>query len=546
MFLLCKVGDAPFDVNMSMTSVQSVTPQAAANELLMRRRARRHLLPFTTYTKRKPAYNVNWHHEQTANVLNDVVRGLLPHDDPDYLSDAPKRVIIEQPPRNGKTELASRRLPAYGLGRIPDLQIIACSYGADLAALVNRDVQQIIDSEHYVALFPKTRLNSSNIRTTAYGQPLRNSDIFEVVGRRGVYVSAGIGGPIGGKGFHLGIIDDPVKNRKEADSDVYREGVWRWYTSTFYMRAEDNAAIVIMSTRWHDEDLIGKLLELEISNPHADKWLLISFPAYLDVIPDPVEEPKRYQAFIQFDKRTAIGQCLWPQKYPFEALMRIKANDPDDYEALQQQRPVKPGGNLFPRTKFKIIQRADFIFHDQMEAVRYWDKAGTKDGGAFTAGVLMIRDPLRVYGVNWIVYDVQRVQYDPQAREALIKQTAALDLALPIDVTTWLEQEPGSSGKESAQNTIINTLPGYDVEAETASGEKETRWRPYSAQVKADNVAIVTGEWNEDYLTDLKRLPAGKYKDTADASAGGFNKLALGWEEEYIAIVNQPLAISPF
>jgi len=531
---------------MTAPSVQSVTPQDAARELLARRRARRDLLAFTTYTKRKPAYYVNWHHRETANVLNDVVRGLLPENDPDYLPNAPKRVIIETPPRNGKTELASRRLPAYALGRMPDLQIIACSYGADLAALVNRDVQQIIDDPLYANLFPNTRLNSTNIRTTAYGQPLRNSDLFEIVGRRGRYRSAGIGGPIRGTGFHLGIIDDPVKNRKEADSPQYQETVWRWYTSTFYMRAEDNAAIIIMSTRWHDEDLIGKLLELEKSNPHADKWLLVSFPALLDVIPDPVEEPKRYQSFMMFDKRTAIGQCLWPEKYPYEALMRIKANDPDDFEALQQQRPVKPGGNLFPREKFKIISREDFIFHEEMEAVRYWDKAATKDGGAFSSGVLMLYDPRKIYSVNYIVYNVQRVQLDWFEREKLIKQTAALDDALPIHVTQWLEQEPGSGGKESAEVTTTQTLAGYDVESERASGEKETRWRPYSAQVRAENVAIVTGEWNEDYLNELKRLPAGKYKDQGDASAGAFNKLALGWQEEYIAIINQPLSISPF
>lgn len=522
----------------------NITPTQAAQELLARRKARCHLVDFTTYTK--PNYSVNWSHRAVANLLNEVVRGLLPKDDPDYRPDAPKRVIIEMPPRNGKTELASRRLPAYAFGRNPDLQVIATSYGADLATLVNRDVQQIMDSPEYMRLFPKTRLNSANVRTVAYGQPLRNSDIFEIVGYVGRYKSAGIGGPIGGIGANLGIVDDPIKNREEADSDVFREKVWRWYTSTFYMRLEEGAVIVVMSTRWHDDDLIGRLLEKEKTNQHADKWTLISLPAILDTIPDPDEEPKRYAAYLQFDQRRELGTLLWPEKYPFEALMAIKANEPDDFEALQQQRPVKPGGDLFPREKFVVIQASDFIFAEDMEGVRYWDKAATKDGGAYTSGVLMFFDPQRRYGVNYIVFNVQRVQYDPFRREELIKQTAALDLALPIDITVWLEQEPGSGGKESALNTIINTLPGYDVEAETASGEKTTRWRPYSAQVKAGNVGIVTGEWNEDYLNELKKLPAGKFKDQADASAGAFNKLALGWQEEYIAIVNQPLEISRF
>jgi phage terminase large subunit-like protein len=529
-----------------MTAPAMTTPQDAAEELLKRRRARRDLLDFTLYTKRKPQYFVNWHHRETANVLNDVVRGLLPLDDPDYLPNAPKRVIIETPPRNGKTELASRRLPAYTFGRIPDCQIIATSYGADLAALVNRDVQQIIDDPLYANLFPRTRLHSTNVRTAAYGQPLRNSDLFEIVGYRGRYKSAGIGGPIGGTGFNLGIIDDPVKNRKEADSDVYREMVWRWYTSTFYMRAEEGAVIVIMSTRWHDEDLIGKLLELEKTNPNADQWTLISFPALLDRIPDETEEPKRYQAFLQYDHRRELNTPLWPEKFPIEALIRIKANDPDDFEALQQQRPVKPGGILFPREKWIIIDPADFIFRDNMEAVRYWDKAATKDGGAFTSGVLMIYDPDRVYGVNYIVFHVRKIQLDYFEREKMIKQQAALDDRLPIAITFWLEQEPGSGGKESAEVTKTQTLAGYDVESERASGEKETRWRPYSAQVRANNVGLINDEWTQDYINTLARLPAGKFKDEADASAGAFNKLALGWQEEYIAIVNVPLAISPF
>lgn len=526
------------------TPAPTITPQDAAAELLRRRRARRHLLDFTLYTK--PDYRVNWHHQTIADVLTDVVNGLRPKSDPLYLPNAPKRVIIETPPRNGKTELASRRLPAFALGVLPDLPIIATSYGADLASLTNRDVQQIIDDPRYIALFPGTRLNSSNIRTTAYGQPLRNSDIFEIVGRKGRYKSAGIGGPIGGQGFRLGIIDDPVKNRQDADSPLYQETTWRWYTSTFYNRQEEDAAIVIMTTRWAVEDIVGKLLELEGSNAFADKWLLISFPALLDVIPDPVDDPKRYEAHLRFEQRKELNTPLWPEKYPIEVLQKIKANDPDDFEALQQQRPTRPGGEMFPKEKFKIIDRALFIFHEEMEAVRYWDKAGTDSGGAFTSGVLMLYDPRRTYDVHWIVYHVERAQLDPFVREQAIKQTAARDAALPIHVTQWIEQEGGSGGKESALNTVINTLPGYDVEYETASGAKETRWKPYSAQVKAGNVALVTGEWNEDYMNELKRLPGGKFKDQADSSAGGFNKLAIGWQQEFIAVVHQKLDISPF
>jgi predicted phage terminase large subunit-like protein len=533
----------------------------AITELARRTAARRSLLAFTRYTK--PDYAVNWHHKTIARVLTDVVDGLTPDpalgDDPrNWPADnpygvlnphAPKRVILCVPPRNGKSELASRRLPAYALGRNPDLEIIATSYGADLASMMNRDVQQIIDAPEYAKLFPDTKLNSANVRTTAQGSYLRNNDIFEIVGRKGQYRSGGIGGALTGMGAMLGIIDDPVKNRDEADSETYREKIWRWFTSTFRTRLDNpNAAIVIMLTRWHEDDLAGRLLKLEADNADAERWQLISLPALLDDIPDPAEDAKRYQSYIEFDQRRTLGEPLWPARFPLTTLRALKVYNPEDYEALQQQRPTIPGGAMFPRAKFRIIDRDDWIAFDSFTFVRGWDKGGTEDGGAYTAGVLIAYDPDRRYGVNFIVIDTQRIQYEELNRERLIRQTAQLDASLYGDVMVFIEQEPGSGGKDSALNTIRNTLAGFDAEKEPASGkgQKATRWRPFSAQVKADNVALVAGDWVEAYLAELSKLPSGKYKDQADASAIAFNRLALGWREELIAIVSDPELISDY
>lgn len=515
--------------------------QFAARELLRRRVARRHLLPFIQYVD--PTYDAQWFHITICDEINNVIRGLLPKNDPDYLPDAPKRLIINMPPRNGKSEIASRNAPAYAFGRNPDLQIIAASYGADLASLMNRDVQQIIDSAEYAKLFPKTRLNSSNVRTTAYGAPLRNSDIFEIVGADGVYKSAGIGGATTGFGMHLGIIDDPIKNRDEAESATYRDKIWFWFTQTFYTRLLPDGAIIIMMTRWNDDDLVGRLLEQEHNDPNADRWRLIEFPAIRDVEPAPSD--KHSFAARQLDPRS-LGGVLWPDRYPLSALNAMKALDPDGFEALQQQRPVKPGGDLFPRDKFVLLDSVS-VFED-FEIVRYFDKAATLDGGAYTAGVLMAYDPKRRYGVSFIVLDVVRQQYDPERRERMIKQTVQLDAQkFGVDgFTVFIEQEPGSGGKESALNTIKNTLPGYNVESEAVTGEKSVRWKPYAAQVKAQNVGVLIGDFTNDYLTELSRLPAGKYKDQADASAGAFNKLALGWSVETIIIYDDPVFISPF
>jgi predicted phage terminase large subunit-like protein len=513
---------------------------AGVSELARRKEAQTDLLKFTQYTK--PDYDVNWHHKAICEVLNDVVRGLLPANHPDYLYDAPKRVILCAPPQTGKSELVSRRLPAYAFGRIPDLTVIGTSYGADLASMMNRDIQRVISSDEYHNVFPNTRLNDVNIRSTSQGQYLRNSDIFEIVNHTGRYRSAGVGGGITGMGMRLGIIDDPFKDQMEAQSETIRNNVWEWYTTTFYTRLGQRGAIVIMHTRWHEDDLVGRLLELQKNDPNADKWLVLSFPAILD------DETQR--ASMDF---RAYGDALWPNKYDLDALAKMRANDPDGFEALQQQRPTKPGGSLLPRIGFQIVEQ--FQWFDDMVLVRYWDKAGTEGSGAYTAGVLMCYDPQRRYGVSYIIMDVQRVQFEAFAREKLIRQTAILDHNMYRGfVHIWTEQEPGSGGKESATNTVINTLVGFNAHSETVSnkGDKQLRAHPLSIQVKASNIGLVAAEWNEAFLQEAEKFPRGKYKDQIDGASGAFNKLAITWEEMQSVVYEDPneteygYSISPY
>lgn len=163
-----------------------IDKNALKNRLASRIKARTNLLDFTRFTM--PEYRVNWHHELICKKLDEFIDGQN------------KRLIIACPPRHGKSELVSRRLPAYLLGKNPDCKIIACSYSSDLSSLMNRDVQRIIDSPEYSELFPNTSLSASNVRTTAQENHLRNSDIFEIVGHKGVYRSAGVGGSITGMG----------------------------------------------------------------------------------------------------------------------------------------------------------------------------------------------------------------------------------------------------------------------------------------------------------------------------------------------------------
>ena len=460
-------------------------------ELLTRRKARDSLLDFTRYTM--PDYDTNWHHEVVAAHLDKFVSGEI------------KRLMIFQPPRTGKSELVSRRLPAFILGNNPDATIIAASYGADLAARMNRDVQRIMDSDEYRRLFPQTKLYGKNIRTMAEGTWLRNSDMFEVVEYKGYYRGTGVGGAITGMGGDYLVVDDPIKNRQEANSQTVRDSIWDWYISTFRTRLAPSGGILLTVTRWHEDDLCGRLLNLAKSEPKADQWVVLTLPAI-------AEHP-----IASYDRRTEAGQVLWPNRFDAEEMEATRLSlGSFEWNALYQQRPAPPEGGMFKRHWFKSVKASA----SQAVRVRYWDKAGTEGAGAYSCGVLIARKPDRTYCVE----DVVRGQWSAFEREEVIKQVASLDRLKHGDVTIWQEQEPGSGGKESAENTTRN-LAGYTIRTERVTGDKATRAGPFAAQCEAGNVTIVDAPWNIPYLDELASFPFGKYKDQVDASSGAFNKL---------------------
>jgi len=444
------------------------------------------ILDFTLKTKSD--YKINWHHELLCQYLDKFIAGQI------------KRLMVFMPPRHGKSELVSRRLPAYIFGKNPDASIIACSYGNDLASRMNRDVQRIMDSDGYRRLFPDSRLFGENIRTVAHGSYLRNSDIFEIVNHRGSYRSAGVGGGITGMGFDYGIIDDPIKRRKEAESEAFRESVWEWYTSDFYTRQEGDAGILITTTRWHEDDLAGRILKQE-----SREWVTVSFPALF-------ESDKKTEGDIRNE-----GDALWPGKFSAERLNEIRSTiGLYQWLGLYQQRPTAREGNRIKRAWFKFIDVAPA----RAKRIRYWDKGGTDDGGAYTSGLLMSKSEDRLYYVE----DVERGQWSALERENTIKNTAELDNRKGR-VEIWHEQEPGSGGKESAESTTRN-LAGYVVHADKVTGDKDTRLDPFEAQLEAGNVYLVRGDWNEAFIDELCAIPNGKFRDQADSASGAFNKLS--------------------
>jgi predicted phage terminase large subunit-like protein len=400
------------------------------------------------------------------------------------------------PPQNGKSELVSRRFPAFTLGKKPDTRIIACSYSDSLAQDMSRDVQRIMSMPEYAQLFPHTRL------AEARDEEKRTQGQFDVVGNRGYYIASGIMGSITGKTSDIGIIDDPIKNRAEAESEVFRDRVYEQYTSSFTTRQFGSAgAIIICLTRWHEDDLAGRLLRLADENPDADRWDVISLPAI-------AETSNKYRQ---------AGDPLWPPKYSLEELAKRRAGlGAYDWSALYQQRPAPSGGGLFQEAWFagKFVDAAPVV----ARRARGWDTAGTEGAGDWTVGVKIAETEGIFY-----VEDVVRVQRGPSAVDGLIRTTAEAD---GIGCAQREEKEGGSAGA-AVTAARLKTLAGFDYAGVQISGSKVTRSKPFRAQCEGGNVRIVRGAWNAAYIQELCGFPTAKHDDQIDASSAAFNSVLL-------------------
>ena len=338
---------------------------------------------------------------------------------------------------------------------------------------------------------------------------LRNSGLFEIIGHKGAYRSAGVGGGITGMGFDRGLIDDPIKDAKEAASETVRKAIWEWYANVFYTRRSPGATICVMMTRWHENDLVGELIKNN-TEQNGEKFTVVNLPAICE---DPNEIDAEVLEELKLQPRK-VGDVLDPKRYDYNEINKFRITLGERrFNALYQQKPSPPTGEIINADKFVIVK---VLPDDILGYVRYWDKAATEGGtGAETAGLLLGKTK----SGKFIITDVRSGRWGVAKREEIIKQTAIQDGKA---VYVYVEQEPGSGGKESALSTIQN-LAGWNMYADRVTGDKVLRAEPASVQVEAGNVLILEGIWNQSFINQCRNFPFG-LKDKVDSFSGAFNK----------------------
>lgn len=410
-----------------------------------------------------------------------------------------RRLLVTMPPRHGKSQRCSKWFPSWYLSRFPDRKVILASYGADFAAEWGAEVRAVL-TEHDLGV---------NLR-----QDSKAKDHWKIQGHEGGMVTAGVGGPITGRGAHLLIIDDPVKNRDEAQSDVYRERTWKWYTATASTRlqrdGETRGGVLLIQTRWHESDLAGRLLEHE-----GDRWDVLNLPALAeagDALGREVDEP------------------LWPEMFDASDLAEIRHTlGSYDWTALYQQRPSPAEGAFFKRPfrywsiqdlpNGKFTYKLGDRYFEPKECWRFITvdlAASVKTSADFT----VVATWAVTYDGDLLLLDRSRQRIEEGQHFALLQQ----------HLERWKPQYVGVESRMFGTALVYEMgrrgIPVRELKADT---DKFTRAIP--AQVRCENGTAwfpADAPWLEEWEHELLSFPNGTHDDQVDVFAYAARELAYG------------------
>ncbi|HEY4756025.1 MAG TPA: terminase family protein [Ignavibacteriaceae bacterium] len=450
--------------------------------------AKRNFDDFVTYLF--PAYEMKWFHKHICEKLNDFNRGYI------------KKLMVFMPPQHGKSQLTTRLFPAYTLGVHPNKKVVVASYNATLASRFNRDIQRIIDTDLFHDIFPKTLLNESNVVTVSESY-LRNSEIFEIVGYSGFLKTVGRGGALTGTPVDLGIIDDPIKDRAEAMSETIRESLWSWYQDVFETRLHNDSQQLLIQTRWHEDDLAGRLLR-------RDKdWDVIVFEA--------IKEND-----FDYDPRKK-GEALWPEKHSFDRINKVRLTSPLTFNSLYQQNPI-PMDDIGIFWDKNILKRHRIKVKPQLERIIVAiDPATTNSSTSDETGIMV--QGIDNVGNGYLIEDLSG-KYSPNEWA-----TIAVNAVVRHDAVCIVAEK--NQGGDMVGSIIRQHDQKIRIKLVTASKGKEVRAEPIFGLYEQSKIYHV-GEFPEleNQMVLFNPKHNDKSPDRVDALVWGFTELMIGTKTE--------------
>ena len=431
-----------------------------------------HLIEFSIGTN--PKYTANWHHRAIADELERIENG-------EFAKDGNKVLMIFMPPRHGKSQLATINFPAWYLGRNPDKEVITASYSGDLAVNFGGKTRDIVTDPLYKKVF-KTRLKKTE----------QAKDKWSTT-KDGSYVSVGIGGAITGRGANILLIDDPIKNHEEAKSQTYRDKAWDWFLSTAYTRLEPGGIVIVILTRWHLDDLAGRILA---HKEFKGKTKIIKFPAIA----------------LEKEKYRKIGDPLWKDKYPIKELELIREiQGTMNWSSLYQQEPILSENQEFKHGWFKqrTLEYVDQLYTRNFLTI---DTAiSEKTSGDFTGICRNFVDREN----NWNIWAYQ-MKVNPRDLISLIFKLYEEDgyEKIGIEKTMYSDVLKYLLDDEQRKRNIFLPI----VELHHNQIAKETRIRGLIPRYENKSIYHIEGQC-KDLEKELLNFPLGVHDDIIDSLA---------------------------
>jgi predicted phage terminase large subunit-like protein len=493
----------------------------SAGEKAEREMAYRHLIDFTCYMN--SYYERAVHVEYLASRLERVEEYIRTEGESGC-----GRLIVEMPPQEGKSELISRNLPAWVLGRNPDKKIIQTSYGADLAFDESKAIRDYILSERYKAVFGSLAdIDGLPVEIAADSKSQSHWDL--AAPHRGGLVAAGIGGGITGRGGHLINIDDPIKKPEEAVDKEFIKKLMKWYRTVIYTRRRKGTAIIVTHTRWAMGDFAGELLKKMVSGlKGADQWEVVFLPAVAldeDQYPKDIEEQRKLMArgvYIpvggdQLGRKP--GEPLWPSQFNKEWLEATKAEQGTDWWSLYQQIPGEMIGGFFLQSDF-IIEDRDKL-PAGMQWYRYIDLAlGRSDKSDWNAciaighhqptGDIWGRDMIRIRELNQFLQTIIEWMLSPDERGTI---WGVEDVSFQTLVFQEFMKDP--------------RLIGIPITQVKPVGDKRTRALPVQTRARQGHYKLVDGDWVPGYIDEAIGFLGSGHDDQVDTTSGGYVMAAV-------------------